>query len=62
MDTTQIGFRITSQLLKAIDDHITWMHKHKPHQRYTRTDAFRDLLALGLEHYETTKRGMDKKK
>ncbi len=56
MDTTQVGFRMPTQLLKDIDAHVEWMHKHKPHQRYTRTDAFRELIALGLEHFETKKK------
>lgn len=62
MDAVQVGFRIPTSLLKAIDAHVEWMHKHKPHQRYTRTDAIRDLVAFGLEHYETLKRGMERKK
>ena len=49
MDTIQVGFRMPTVLMQAIDEHVEWVHTHRPHQRYTRTDAVRELIALGVE-------------
>ena len=52
METTQVGFRMPNVLLEAIDNHVAWMQKHKPTQRYNRTDAIRELLVMGLKAFQ----------
>ena len=54
-ETKQVAFRLPQVLLDALEEHVAWVHKHRPHQRYTRTDAVRDLLAMGLELFEQKK-------
>ncbi len=56
-ETKQVAFRLPQILLDALDEHIAWVHEHRPHQRYTRTDAVRDLLAIGLRVTENGQNG-----